>query len=177
MLLLTTVALAAPRVWVGAAVGGSVGVDDPIGGGGGAGVEAGVRLGEPRRSVALAARVRESVLTERLRTSGNIEVQVQWPSGDGPFGLVGFSHNHEALVGDWLDDPVGVTAGVADTIVHRTGFEVGGGWVLPAPYTETPFLARFQPLFLVTAHVFPDAGGPHVYGTAEVGLRIGVGGG
>lgn len=167
-----------PRVWVGVGVHGSVGaLADAPGGGGGAGVEAGARIGkEARRSVALVARVRESVLTGPVRNIGNVEVRVQYPAGTGPHGFLGFSHNHEALAADWLADPVAVSAGVADTLRHRTGFEVGGGWDLPPPYRETAFLARFRPTVSLTAHVFPDEKGPRVYGVAEVGVRLGLDG-
>ncbi len=167
----------APRVWVGVGLGGSLGASEVPGGGGGVGVEAGARVGkEARRSVGLVARVHESVLAGPLRNVGNIEVQVQYPAGTGPFALVGFTHNHEALADDWLADPVGVSAGVADTLAHRTGFEVGAGWMLAPPYRETTLAARFRPTFALAAHVFPDDRTPLVYGVAEVGLRFAVDG-
>lgn len=164
-----------PRVWVGAGLGGGVGADVAPGGGGGAGVEAGVRLGkEPRRSLALVARVRESFMSGPVRNIGNIGFDVQYPSGTGPHAQIGFTHSHESLLADYLAHPVAVSAGVHETLTHRTGFGLGGGWDFGAPFPNHRILSGLRPTAAVNALFFPDDGGPHAYVIAEIGVRFGL---
>lgn len=163
------------RVWVGAALGGGVGADELPGGGGSAAVEVGVRLGrEPRRSLGLVAGVREVLISEPVRNIGNIRVLVQYPTGTGPHVQVGFSHSHESLIDDYLAHPVAVTAGVHETLTHRTGFEVGAGWDFAPPFPKHRVTAGLRPTAAVNALVYPDHGGPHAYVLAEVGVRFGL---
>ncbi len=178
-----TIAVTAPspapvpdaRVWIGVGIGGGVGADVTPGGGGGAGFELGARLGrEPRRALAVAVRVRELMMDGPLRNIGNIGVLVQYPTGTGPHLNVGFSHSHESLFADYIAHPVAVTAGIHDTLTHRSGFEIGGGWDFPPPFPKHPVTAGLRPTAALSAFVFPDAGGPHAYVVAEVGARFGL---
>ncbi|MDP2311238.1 MAG: hypothetical protein Q8P18_34780 [Pseudomonadota bacterium] len=185
LIALLSAALAAPaadpttyedaRVWVGAAVGGGVGADEVPSGGGGAAVEAGVRLGrERRRSLSLVAYVREAMMSTPVRNIGNLGVLVQYPSGTGPHVHLGFSHSHESQLADYLAHPIEVTTGVHSSLTHRTGFEAGAGWDFPPPFPRNRITAVLRPTAAVNVLVFPDNGGPHAYVLAEVGVRFGL---
>lgn len=166
-----------PRLWIGAGLAGGAGLHATPGGGGGAGVSIGVGLGpDVRRSVGLVAKVRELWMAEAVRNIGDIGLVARYPASGGPYVALGFAHQHEALLADYLAHPVAVTAGVHEAITHRTGVEVGVGWDLAAPYAGIPFVQRFSPTFGLTALVYPDGGGAPLYVLGEVGLRFGLDG-
>jgi hypothetical protein len=181
LLMLAMVAAAAspedPRVWVGAGLAGGVGAASVPGGGGGAAVYAGVSLAkDPRHGLGLFAKVREGVFSGDLREIGNIGGGLRYPAGVGPWVAVGFAHNHEALVSEFLQEPVQVTAGISSLLTHRTGAELGLGWDFAPPFPDSRFGHRFSVTTDVAATWFPDKGGPPVYALAEVGVRIGLDG-
>ncbi len=166
-----------PRVWVGAGLAGGVGVSDVPGGGGGAAVKVGVALGkDTRRSLGVVAEMRELWMSTEVRNIGNIGLVARYPASGGPYVALGFAHQHEALLADYLARPIPVTAGIDPAIHHRTGFEAGVGWDLSAPFPNSTFGHRFSPTLGLTAMVYPDPGGPPVYVYGELGIRFGVDG-
>ena len=178
MLLLLGLAVAAddPRVWLQGALVGGVGPAASVSGTGGAAGAIGVALGKhPDRSLALEVRSREMVASADLRVVGGVYGDLRWPAGAGPYALIGFAHHHETPMADAQDHPVATTLATWSGINHRTGFEVGAGWDLPAPYTETDLLRRLRPTFRLAAVVLPGTDGPPVYGLAELGVSVGVG--
>ncbi len=85
---------------------------------------------------------------------------------------VAFAHQHELawdLYTESLEAGIQSTFGVHDKIVHRSGFEVGGGIELSAPPFPLGFYAR------VGAIVLPGTEGPPLTIQTEIGLSIAIG--
>ena len=86
---------------------------------------------------------------------------------------VAFAHQHELawdLYTESVESAFKSTFGVHDKIVHRTGFEVGGGLeVTPIPGGPLGIYGQ------LSAIVLPGTQGPPLTVTAEIGLAIAVG--
>ncbi len=107
---------------------------------------------------------------------GAIQVMVRKPVG--PVVVRGgFAHHHETPAPAVKDAPVQTTAGIHESIVHRSGMEVGVETALPLPRVvpSTPFTDRLDFLVGVAADWMPDAGGNPVTAWLDLGLRIKVG--
>jgi hypothetical protein len=86
---------------------------------------------------------------------------------------VAFAHQHELAWGLYTENIGSVlkaTFGVHEKIVHRTGFELGGGLELtPIPGGPLGFYVQ------VNAIVLPETEGPAVTVMTELGLSVAVG--
>ena len=129
----------------------------------------------PSRSFGLEARVGESVWAGELRTIGNVDFDVRYPAGSGPFAYVGFAHRHELGIDEALTHVVGAIAATYPGITHRTGFEVGGGWDVATPFPNSAFGSRIRPTVRLAVTVLPDAVAPPVYITGNLGITLGIG--
>lgn len=163
-------------VWLGAMVdGGATLGASPSGGAGVAGL-IGVSLGKaPSRSLGLEGRVGEAVYASDVRTVGNVNFDVRFPAGSGPWGFVGFAHHHELGIDEAVNHVGGAIAATYKGITHRTGFEVGGGWDIAPPFPNSAFGSRIRPTVRVGVTVLPDGVAPPVYLTASAGVLLGLG--
>ncbi len=165
-----------PRLWLQGALAGGVGPDAETSGAGGVVGGIGVALGkDPNRCLALEVRSREMYASADPRIVGGIYGDLRWPAGTGPYLLVGFAHHHETALADAKAHPAATALATWSGINHRTGFEVGAGWDLAAPYDEVEFLRRLRPTMRLAAVVLPGTDGPPVYAVAELGFSLGVG--
>ncbi len=163
-------------VWLGATVGGGMGIGTSSAPGGGAAGLIGVALGKvPGRSVGLEGRVGESLYAGSLRTVGNVDFDVRYPAGSGPYGYVGFAHHHELGVDEALAHVGGAIAATYGGITHRTGFELGGGWDVAPIFPRSAFGSRIRPTLRLGVTVLPDGVSPPVYVTGAVGVLLGIG--
>jgi len=163
-------------VWLGAIVDGGATVSaSPSGGAGVAGL-IGVSLGKvPSRSLGLEGRVGEAVYASDVRTVGNVNFDVRFPAGSGPWGFVGFAHHHELGIDEAASHVGGAIAATYKGITHRTGFEVGGGWDVAPIFPNSAFGSRIRPTVRVGVTVLPDGVSPPVYLTASAGVLLGLG--
>lgn len=176
MLLLVALSLAETRVSFAGGVAGAMGTSDPVSGAGGVSGGASVALApDPSRGLVLEAHAREMIASGPGRTVGGIYVNVRWPAGAGPFLYGGFAHHHETGLEIVAHHPVETVGGFHSGIDHRSGFLVGAGWELPAPYTDPAFLARLRPVFRVDAEVLPGSVGPLAYLMAGISIHLAVG--
>jgi len=88
----------------------------------------------------------------------------------------GLAHHHETPAPVVRDNPVGTTIGVADGIVHRSGFEVGVESDLEVrrllPDAEAPIVDQLRLVTALAADYMPDDGGPHLTTWLEAGLQL-----
>ena len=165
-------------VWFGGLVNADVGVGSPSTTGPGGGVQGfvGAEIGKvPARSFALEGRVGEGVNLNYLRTVGNVDFDVRYPAGNGPFAFVGFAHHHELDIDEASTHVVGTVAATYPGITHRTGFELGVGWDAAPPFPDSSFGSRVRPTARLNVVVLPDGVTPPVYVVANVGVMLGVG--
>ena len=177
MLLAVAVVLAAsePRVWLEAGLGPAGAPAEEFGGGVSFNGAVAVVLGaHPERAVGLVARGRETTMTADLRQIGSISFLLRYPSDTGPYVHLGFAHNHESPMADFLARPGASFAAVDRAITHRTGFEVGFGYDWAPPFPKHPMTEHLRPRMDVGIVVLPDRGGPPVYVVIEGGLRFGL---
>ena len=146
----------------------------PFGAGGpGAGGYAVGRLVLGARRVAFEAAAREGVVTADTRTVGALFGGARVGLGRGLYARGGFAHNHEVELALAESNPVSASLGSLPGIRHRSGAELGAGWVLRLE--DAALDDRLGVGFDVATSVFPDANGPVVYGFAEASVLIGVG--
>lgn len=172
-------------VWLGGMVdfGAGVGESDSSGPGGGFQGFIGAEVGRvPSRSFGLEGRIGEggwggasAGQTIPLRMVGNIDVDVRYPAGSGPFAFVGFAHHHELPADDAVDHVGGAIAATYKGITHRTGFELGAGWDVAAPFPDSAFGSRIRPTARLNVVILPDGVAPPVYLVGNLGLTVGLG--
>lgn len=163
-------------VWLGAVVDGGASLGSSPSGGGGAAGLLGVSLGKvPSRSLGLEGRVGEAVYASDVRTVGNVNFDVRFPAGSGPWGFVGFAHHHELGIDEAITHVGGAIAATYKGITHRTGFEVGGGWDVAPLFPNSSFGSRIRPTVRLGVTVLPDSVSPPVYLTASAGVLLGIG--
>lgn len=165
-------------VWFGAMADVGTGVGDVTASGPGGGFQGfiGAEIGRvPARSFGLEGRVGEGVWTGDLRTVGNIDFDLRYPAGSGPFAYVGFAHHHELPVDDAIAHVGGAIAATYPGITHRTGFEIGAGWDVAAPFPNSAFGSRVRPTVRMAVAVLPDGVSPPVYITGDLGVTLGIG--
>lgn len=143
---------------------------------GGWSISGGMRLGpEPRRAIGLDLRLRELVASAEPRVVSTIDFDLRWPGGPGPYLDLGFSHHHEVGLDLYQQNPVAATLATLPGIVHRTGLNVGGGWLLPSPWKELDPAHRLHPSVHLGGTWLPASAGPPVYGFVELGLAMELG--
>lgn len=146
----------APELLVGVGPGFGAGTGGSIGGSAGV-----LGVWFPTRRVGAQALIREGYWADKARFLGQIGFAPRWRASRAIDAWLGFVHHHETPLDVATDDPVGAIGGTAGGIHHRSGADVGisYGFPLIEPANATP-VGRFD----LSASVFGDDAGPHVYG-------------
>lgn len=129
----------------------------------------------PTRSLGLEGRVGEAVYASDVRTVGNVNFDVRFPAGSGPWAFVGFAHHHELAIDQAIAHPGGAIAATYGGITHRTGFELGAGWDVAPLFPNSSFGSRVRPTVRLGVTVLPDGVPPPLYVTASAGVLLGIG--
>lgn len=116
---------------------------------------------------------REGYFANDGRSVGAIQVDLRYdPDGLG-YLRGGFLHHHEVGYQALLANPVGSVLGSGPDIRHRTGLELAVGL---ADVVDGGVLDHRLGAFAdLGVSLLPDALGPVVYGTLELGFTVGVG--
>lgn len=115
---------------------------------------------------------REGLATGAPRVVGSVNVAVATDLSDHWYLRGGFVHHHETPWAEFTADPLGSLVGAGEGIEHRSGGDLGLGyvWHLPAVSTSGVHYGIW-----LSAVAFPDAGGPHVYGVLEHEITLDFG--
>lgn len=73
-----------------------------------------------------------------------------------PFFWAGYSHIHETLFSDIVKDPIGTTLTTADAVGHRSGMEVGVGFLFPFTVPMFGSYVRMEAYTRATAMYLPQ---------------------
>lgn len=88
----------------------------------------------------------------------------------------GLAHHHETPAPRVFANPVGTTVGVADGIVHRSGFTWGVESGVPMrrllPEAKAPMVDQLQLVSALAAVWMPDDSGPHFTAWFEAGVQL-----
>jgi hypothetical protein len=151
-----------------------VGVGPGFGGGEGGtvGASAGViGVWFPTNRVGVQALVREGYWAADPRFVGQIGFAPRWRASRSVDAWLGFVHHHETPIAVVEDNPVGSIAGVAEGIHHRSGADLAVSYGFPL---EQPGKTQAVGRFDLSTSIFPDAGGPLIYGQLWLTLSLEV---
>lgn len=176
VLAMMAAALAGPtdyRLMAVGGLGGGAGTVSPFGdGASGVGYSAG-RLLFLRDHWGFELAAREGLASADARDIGGLYAGARFPLGDTWHLRAGFAHHHEVQLSLAEEHPFEASLGSLPGIRHRTGGELGVGFILP--FQERMLADRPGVGMDLSLVAFPDHNGPLVYGFMDASVSIGLG--
>lgn len=115
----------------------------------------------------------EGYLAGTQRQVGRVFLGVRRYLWKGSYVRGSFSHAHEVPWEQFKAAPLQAIAGVGDAIMHRSGAELGLGWLLDVPTGGDG--NRLHVAVDASCQWYPDRGGPPLYCGLSLGALIDVG--
>jgi len=115
---------------------------------------------------------REGLASADARDIGGIYAGARFPLGDTWHLRAGFAHHHEVELSLAAAHPLEASLGSLSGIRHRTGGELGVGFVLP--FQERMLADRPGVGMDLSLVAFPDQNGPLLYGFIDASVSIGL---
>ncbi len=115
----------------------------------------------------------EGYLAGSHREAGRISFGLRRYIWNGSYARVAFAHAHEVPWDDFVAAPFASVMGTHEEIRHRTGVEVGAGWLIGVPLRAED--GRFAVSVDVSSQIYPGQLRPMAYGSLAVGFVAHVG--